>query len=38
MLVKSHLLSIYKANSGKKNFKKRLMHFDAEARVFALSN
>ena len=38
MLNKSHTLSKYKANSGH-NFKKKcLMHFDPDARVFALSN
>ena len=35
MLNKSHQLSRYKANSGKK---KCLMHFDSDARVFDLSN
>ena len=37
MLNKSHVLSRYKANSGK-NKKKCLMHFDSDARVFVLSN
>ena len=35
MLNKSHPLSRYKANSGKK---KRLMHFDPDAMAFVLSN
>ena len=35
MLNKSHVLSRYKANSGKE-FKKCLMHFDPACRVFAL--
>ena len=34
MLNKSHPLSKYKANSGKNNKKKILMHFDPDARVF----
>ena len=37
MLNKSHPLSRYKANRGK-NKEKYLMHFDPDARVFALSN
>ena len=36
MLNKSHPLSRCKANSGKN--KKKLMHFDPDARVFVLSN
>ena len=37
MLNKSHPLSRYKANSGK-IFKKCLIHFDPDARVFVISN
>ena len=37
MLNNSHPLSRYKANSGKNKIK-CLMHFDANARVFVLSN
>ena len=37
VLIKSHPLSRYRANSGK-NKEKCLMHFDPDARVFVLSN
>ena len=37
MLNKSHPLCRYKANSGK-NKEKCLMHFDPDARVFAISD
>ena len=37
MLNKPHLISRYKANSGK-NKKKYLMHFDPDARILVLSN
>ena len=37
MLSKSHPLSRYKENSGKKK-EKCLIHFDPDARVFVLSN
>ena len=37
MLNKSYPLTRYKVNSGE-NEKKRLMHFDPDARVFLLSN
>ena len=38
MLNKLHPFSKDKTNSGKNEKKKYLMHFDPDARVFALSN
>ena len=38
IIISIHPVSRYKANSGKNKIKTRLMHFDANASVFVLSN